>query len=48
MTTYIYDLPNWPNFHWDADTLAPKLALVRYKQGGLIWEDEMPWFRSTR
>lgn len=36
MTTYIYDLPDWPNFRWDSDIIASKLALVRYKQGNLI------------
>ena len=36
MTVYIYDLPDWPDFHWGSDILAPKLALVRYKQGELI------------
>lgn len=36
MTTYIYDLPDWPNFRWEPDIIAPKLALVRYKQGELI------------
>ncbi|HEY3277836.1 MAG TPA: Fic family protein [Syntrophorhabdaceae bacterium] len=36
MTTYIYDLPSWPDFHWDPNILAPKLARVRYKQGELI------------
>lgn len=36
MTTYIYDLPDWPDFHWDPGVIAPKLALVRYKQGELI------------
>lgn len=36
MITYIYDLPDWPNFRWDPEVLAPKLAEVRYKQGELV------------
>lgn len=36
MTTYIYDLPDWPNFRWDTTALASKLAQVRYKQGELV------------
>ncbi len=36
MTTYVYDLPDWPNFRWDSTVLASKLARVRYKQGELI------------
>ncbi|OPX98141.1 MAG: Fic/DOC family protein [Syntrophorhabdus sp. PtaB.Bin047] len=35
MTTYVYDLPDWPNFRWDPTVLASKLAKVRYKQGEL-------------
>lgn len=33
---YIYDHPDWPNFCWDMETLAPQLAAVRYRQGRLL------------
>jgi Fic family protein len=33
---YIYDLKNWPEFRWDARTLARPLADVRHRQGRLI------------
>lgn len=36
MATYIHELPNWPNFKWDRETLAPLLVEVRYRQGRLI------------
>lgn len=47
--TYLYDLPNWPHFTWNADSLSSLLAEVRHKQGrmlgrmeglGLIQRDE--------
>jgi Fic family protein len=36
MATYIYELPNWPDFTWDSDTLAKQLAAVRLREGQLI------------
>ncbi len=33
---WIHQQANWPNFTWDPDVIATKLALVRYKQGHLI------------
>ena len=36
MTRYIYDLPDWPHFHWGHEALDKKLATVRYRQGELI------------
>lgn len=33
---YIHQLKDWPNFTWDNEVLAEKLALVRHKQGRLI------------
>jgi Fic family protein len=36
MTTYIHELPNWPDFTWDSDALAKQLAAVRLRQGQLI------------
>ncbi|MFY4729307.1 Fic family protein [Nitrospira sp. BLG_2] len=34
--TYIHELPDWPDYHWDQNKLAPKLAAVRHRQGRLI------------
>jgi Fic family protein len=36
MTTYIYQRTDWPNFRWDSERLAQKLAAVRYRQGQLF------------
>lgn len=36
MSNYIYDLPDWPRFHWNQETIAPQLAAVRQKQDRLI------------
>ncbi len=36
MPTYIYQLPDWPHFSWEPDTLAKQLAAVRLRQGQLI------------
>lgn len=33
---YIHQLRNWPNFTWDSDALAGRLADVRHRQGRLI------------
>ena len=30
---YVHELPNWPNFTWDAHVLAQTLSTVRHKQG---------------
>jgi Fic family protein len=35
-TTYIHELPGWPEFAWDAEALASPLAAVRHKQGRLL------------
>jgi Fic family protein len=37
---YIYELTDWPWFHWDAEKLAVPLASVRYQQGRLIGQME--------
>ncbi|MGB0935440.1 MAG: Fic family protein [Alphaproteobacteria bacterium] len=37
---WIYENKNWPNFTWDSDLLAIKLAEVRHKQGRLIGKME--------
>ena len=36
MGIYIYDLPDWPKFRWDRDSLAERLAAVRHEQGRLL------------
>lgn len=33
---WIHEHQNWPNFMWDAETLASKLADIRYAQGRLL------------
>ena len=33
---YIWELPDWPRFRWDANTLAQPLAAVHLKQGRLL------------
>jgi Fic family protein len=33
---YIHELPDWPHFRWNHETLDKKLAAVRYGQGELI------------
>ncbi len=35
-TRFIYDLPDWPNFHWDWEGLAGTLAALRHRQGRLV------------
>jgi Fic family protein len=36
MTTYIYDLPDWPNFRWKLEELDVALGQVRFRQGLLL------------
>jgi len=36
LSVYIHKLPDWPHFRWSQETLAQKLAAVRYRQGELI------------
>ena len=33
---YIYELPDWPHFHWNAERLADLLADTRHRQGRLL------------
>lgn len=35
MTTYIHQLPEWPDFRWSRDPLFQRLAAVRHRQGRL-------------
>jgi len=34
--SYIHELGDWPNFHWDQETLAGRLAEIRHRQGRLL------------
>jgi Fic family protein len=36
MTTYLHQVRDWPEFHWDQDTLAAPLADIRHRQGRLL------------
>jgi len=45
MTTYIHELPGWPDFRWDQKRLAEPLAEVRHRQGRLIGRMEALGFR---
>lgn len=36
MATYIHELPDWPTFQWDSETLAGPLAKLRHRQGRLV------------
>jgi Fic family protein len=36
MGLYIYQHPQWPDFHWDQHKISPLLAEVRYRQGRLL------------
>ena len=45
MTTYIYDLEDWPHFRWSRERLADRLAAVRHRQGRLVGRMEGLGFR---
>ncbi len=45
MTTYIHTLANWPQFRWSHETLEPRLAAVRHRQGRLIGRMEALGFQ---
>ena len=36
MSPYIYNLPNWPRFHWDRERLSKHLSVVHHEQGRLL------------
>ena len=36
MSPYIYNLPNWPRFHWDRERLSEHLSVVHHEQGRLL------------
>ncbi|UPK70003.1 Fic family protein [Chitinophaga filiformis] len=36
MVAYLYELKDWPNFHWVQETLSVKLGAVRHRQGKIM------------
>src|SRR6266481_6981293 len=46
MSTYIYELPDWPHFQWDQGGVAKQLAAVRLRQGRLIGRMQALGFRQ--
>ena len=45
MPKYIYELPDWPKFHWSEEKLSGHLADVRHRQGRLLGRMESLGFR---
>ena len=45
---WIHEHQNWPNFTWNAETLASKLADIRYRQGRLLGRMEGLGFELKR
>lgn len=45
---WIYEHKEWPNFTWDADELATKLADIRHRQGKLLGRMEGLGFDSKQ
>src|SRR3954454_2919858 len=45
MPTYIHELPDWPQFHWNHGRVAGPLASTRHLQGRLIGQMEALGFR---
>ncbi|MGH7255327.1 MAG: Fic family protein [Nitrospirales bacterium] len=45
MTSYIYNHPDWPRFHWDRESLAERLAAGRHEQGRLMGRMEALGFK---
>jgi Fic family protein len=45
MSAFIYNLPDWPRFHWDRQGLAESLAAVRHEQGRLLGRMEALGFQ---
>ena len=48
MSRYIQELPDWPRFRWDQDTLASPLAEIRHRQGRLLGRMENLGFTLQR
>lgn len=45
MHMYIWELPDWPRFHWDQETLSTILAQARHEQGRLLGRMEALGFQ---
>lgn len=45
---WVYEHPNWPNFAWNVETLASKLADIRHRQGRLLGRMEGLGFELKR
>lgn len=45
---WIHEHQNWPNFTWDAESLASKLADIRHRQGRLLGRMESLGFELKR
>ena len=45
---YIHELPDWPHFTWNRESLAESLAGVRHRQGRLIGHMEALGFQSRQ
>ena len=45
---WIHEDQNWPNFTWNAEALASKLADIRHRQGRLLGRMEGLGFELTR
>jgi len=45
---WIYEHPNWPNFSWNAETLASRLADIRHRQGRLLGRMEGVYWKNTQ
>ena len=45
MSTYIYELRDWPRFIWNHETLSGPLAAARHQQGRLIGQMEALGFK---
>src|SRR5579875_520843 len=45
---YIYELPKWPEFHWDNDKIIQPLATVRHNQGKLLGRMEALGFNLQK
>jgi len=46
--TWIHEQPNWPEFTWDAEKLAARLADIRHRQGRLLGRMESFGFELRR
>ena len=45
MSDYIHELPDWPHFRWNHETMAAPLASARHKQGRLLGQMEALGFK---